>query len=162
MSDVFDLDAVSRERKAERAPFPFMFRGQQWELASLYSALDLDTIDAAQNGDLAMIRSAVTAGLGPEQAEQFGVGSLTVDEVVPLFERWTAASGSRPGESAASSGSSESTGRPSKPTSTGSTASASRRRSTAKPATPAQQDKATPGRRAKAAAVKAAIRPENF
>lgn len=138
MSDVFDLDAISRERKAERASFPFTFRGQQWQLASLYSALDLDTIDAAQNGDLSMIRSAITSGLGEDQAADFNVGSLTVDEVVPLFERWTAASGSQPGESPASSSSSGSTERPSKPTSTGSTASGSQRRSTAKKATGAK------------------------
>lgn len=137
MADVFDLDAVSRERRAERAPFEFTFRGQKWQMSSLYTALDLDTIDAAQNGDLSMIRAAITSGLG-DQAEDFKVGTLTVDEVVPLFERWTDASGSEPGESQASSGSSGSTGRPSKRISTGSTASASRRRSTAKTGTAAK------------------------
>jgi hypothetical protein len=126
--DMFDLDAVAAEQKAKRQPFPFKFRGQRRELANIYAVIDLDTIEAAQNNDLSALRKALTDGLG-EHAGEVNVGAMTVDELVPLFERWMESSGATPGESPASSTSSVSTERPSKRTSKGSTGSGSARRS---------------------------------
>lgn len=129
MADVFNLDQVSREAAAKRQPVPFVFRGREWTLRNLYTSVDLDTIEAAQEGTISAMRKALTAGLG-EQAEEFQPGTLTILELQPLFEHWSEASGSEPGEPAASSDSSASTGRPSSPTSDASTASASSTRFT--------------------------------
>lgn len=129
--DVFDLDAVSSEQRAKRQPFPFKFRGQRRELANMYAVLDLDTLEAAQNNDLAALRKSLANGLA-EQADEVNVGAMTVDELVPLFEQWMTHSAATPGESPASSDSSGSTGRPSRRTSKGSTGSVSVRRSGAR------------------------------
>lgn len=126
--DLFDLDAVSAEQKAKRQPFPFKFRGLRRELANMYAIIDLDTLEAAQNNDLAALRLALANGLG-DQADEVNVGAMTVDELVPLFQQWMTHSAATPGESPASSTSSGSTGRPSKRTSNGSTGSVSARRS---------------------------------
>lgn len=128
--EYYDLDKVADERRSKRVPFKFLFRGQKRQLANLYSCVDLDTLEAAQNSDLAALRLALTLGLGPAAAADINVGTLTLDDLVPLFEQWSARSGSTPGESPASTSSSGSTGRPSKRTSSASTGSSSAKLST--------------------------------
>lgn len=127
--DYFDLDAVAAEYRSKRVPFRFTFRGREWQLSNLFATVDLDTIESAQSSNLGALRTALTSGLGAD-ADDFKVGTLTVVELVPLFERWSVRSGSAPGESEASSDSSGNTGRPSKRTSKPSTGSSSAKRST--------------------------------
>ncbi len=80
-----------------------------------------------------------------EQAADWkNVESRPLNMMLGLFNRWMEHSQADPGESSASDDSSRSTGRPSKPTSTGSTASGSRRRSTAKKAAPKRVKAASP------------------
>ncbi len=97
VNEVFDLSRASREQRAKRKPWKFDFDGARYEMANLYSSADLNTIEAAQEGQIAALRKCLNAGLGG-QAEKLNVGELMIDELTILFEKWSEASGSEPGE----------------------------------------------------------------
>ncbi len=160
----YDLQALYAE---QAKPFRFRWADRWWQLPhpkmldfttqAAVESFDYEAI-AESDGDLniavAKVDELFTLIMGKEQgAEWAKVEVRPLQMILDLFSKWMESAGVKQGEAQASAGSSKSTGRPSRRTSKGSTASASPK--------PSRQDKATPGRRAKAADVKAAIQLGN-
>jgi hypothetical protein len=129
-----------------REPFTFEWEGQDWQLPHFG---DIDWRAAGLAGDLEALTSGgetATADVpvetlqslfryafGPEQAERWERAGQPGTAMVLLFQHWQEHAGADVGEPSASTGSSPSTGRPSKRTSPGITGSGSRTRSSARP-----------------------------
>lgn len=136
----FDLQAVYAENGVE--PFRFRWADQWWELPHLLM-LDFEVQARVEEFDPTTttkddINIFFVDVMGQEQADRWRQVTRPAPMLMAMLRQWVKHSGGTPGESAASDGSSKSTGRPSKRTSTGGTGSASRTRSTAKKATPAK------------------------
>lgn len=140
MAELFDLDAVYAETRTE--PFRFKWAGEEWELP-LFADIDwralglaneltalADTENMAEV-DVSVLRRLFEFAFGPTQAARWDKVPQNTSAMTTLFGAWQSYSGTTLGESSASTDSSASTERPSKPTSTGTTRSGSRRRSTA-------------------------------
>lgn len=122
MSEVFDLDALASETTDDEGePFPFRFGGESYELPPQFPMLALAAISAGELGDGLRIL------LGNDQWQRMLHAKATFNEKMlkALLEQYSAHVGSSLGESSASTGSSKSTGGPSKPISNGSTGSGS-------------------------------------
>ena len=124
--DEFDLDAVAAEAVA--APMKFRWQGQHWTLKHA-SKIDLRLLVKADSGDILATHEALMAAMGPEQAALFENVPQDADAMVKLFNTWTARAGTKSGESAASSISSEPTEKPSRPASQRTTRASSSRTS---------------------------------
>ncbi len=138
---VYDLQA----RYAEQAGTPFTFRwaDREWTLPHLRDVdfavqAEIESWDPQKFG-LDTINDLFAKLFGDDQAAEWAKVTRPLPFLFMLFDDWLKHCGAEPGESPASDGSSTSTKRPSKRTSSGSTASASRRRST-----PRKQTAATP------------------
>lgn len=170
----YDLQAVYAEKAK---PYWFKWQDRWWKLPHL-RMLDFEVQAEIEAFDFANLVSDDSTKdeleaakehlnelfdliMGAEQGKAWRDVERPFNMLMDMLAGWTKHSGAAEGEAPASDGSSKSTGRPSKRTSNGSTASASRKRSPAKPPTPARQDKATPAKRARAATVKDAIQREN-
>lgn len=134
VEDFDDLDAAVREVRPK--PYGFMFAGQKWVLphARALGPKALTALESLDEGastldDLANLFRLL---FGQEQAQRWNNLDPGRPEYETFFSRWMAHSGVKRGEGPASSGSSESTGGTSNPTSDASTGSASPKRSTAK------------------------------
>jgi len=139
----YDLQQVYAEKIR---PFWFRWADRWWQLPHLkmvdfevqakvesFEALAEkigDDVDAAK----AEVNALFDLLMGDAQAADWRATARPVGMLFDMLRAWVKHSGAEPGESPASDGSSKSTGRPSKRTSTGSTESASRRRSPAKKA----------------------------
>lgn len=112
---VFDLDALKFEETTE--PFKFKFGGQEFEIPTHY---DPRIFRRAGQGDLA---GALLAMIGDAQFERLDAIDQPFDErhMSALFKAWAASDLVTVGEAKASSRSSKSTRRPSKPTSSATT-----------------------------------------
>lgn len=112
----FDLDALVAER-APRKPFTFRFGGESYTLPAV---VDVRAAAALSDGDLT---TGLRYMLGAEQWERLAATEVTFDieALNALLTRYGDHVGASVGESSASTGSSKSTGRRSKPTSNGST-----------------------------------------
>jgi hypothetical protein len=127
---------TEKARELRKEPFEFEWDGRDWALPHIMDT-DLASIPAADSGDIEAVRESVALAFrysdDKSQAEAWRA-ALPVPAVAlfELFRDWHEWSGTKPGESEASSPSSKSTGRPSKRTSRGSTTSGSPRRSRAK------------------------------
>jgi hypothetical protein len=139
---VFDLQQVYAE---QAGPFRFRWADRVWELphlrmldfeVQLKVATFADSLTGVTDveGTRDRINDLFSLIMGVEQGEAWAKVQRPVNMIGQLFEQWTKHSGAAEGESSASNGSSTSTGRPSKPTSTASTTSASRRRTPVKKA----------------------------
>lgn len=130
-----DLQAMYAE--VARLPYRFRWADRWWSLPHI-ADLDYRTqVKIEQFGDdttLEAVNDLFREIFGPEQADEWDKVTQPGPFLELLFGRWVKHSGRKPGEPSASTGSSPSTGRPSKRTSTGTTGSASTRRSTAKKA----------------------------
>lgn len=115
MAEPFDLDALALEEAGE--PFRFTFGGEDFEIAAHY---DPRVFRRFAQGDLA---GALLGMLGEEQFAKLDAIDKPFDErhLQALMEQWAEHFGTTAGEASASSSSSKSTGRPSRPTSSGST-----------------------------------------
>jgi hypothetical protein len=113
-----NLDALDSEGE----PFPFEFGGEMYELPPQFD-LRVGALFADEKPF-----EALELMLGPDQWRRLLAApqTLTPNKLQALFAAWAEHSGITPGESSASTGSSGSTGRPSKPTSNGSTPRPSR------------------------------------
>lgn len=146
----YDLQKVYAEKAK---PFWFHWEDQWWTLPHL-RMLDFEVqarVSEFDFGELAEVSGdeAIEAAkakvnelfallMGPEQAAEWAEVSRPLEPLLDMIQQWSKHSGADQGESSASAGSSRSTGRPSKRTSTASTGSGSRKRSTAKKAAPAK------------------------
>jgi hypothetical protein len=131
-AEVDDLDAAYAE--VAREPYRFQWQGRQWELPHM-AELDYriqDEIENTESFDITAINKLFDRMFGADQAAAFQETRVTAPFLAMLFDRWLKHSGARPGESEASTGSSENTGGSSRPTSPASTGSGSPKRSTAK------------------------------
>lgn len=140
MADVYDLDAVYAEERGD--PFLFRWAGQDWELphfgdidwraAGLAGELE-ELADAGGQADVPIeaLQKLFDYAFGADQAARWAQVSQPSTAMVRLFGAWQKHGGAELGESSASTGSSPSTGRPSKRTSRATTASGSAKRSTA-------------------------------
>ena len=149
----YDLQRVYAEQVR---PFWFRWADRWWQLPHL-KMLDYEVqarIEAFDFGELTSddaakqkINELFDLIMGPEQGAEWRTVTRPANMILDMIRAWAKHSGTEAGEAPASSGSSASTGRPSKPTSTASTASASRKRSPAKKAAPrkAAPRKATAG-----------------
>lgn len=138
----FDLQQVYAEKKT---PFWFRWADRWWQFPHLLM-LDFEvqaqvedfhkSIDGVTDMDALRghFNDLFTLIMGAEQSAEWAQVTRPLPAVMTLLNQWLEHSGSDAGESEASAGSSKSTGRPSKRTSTGTTASGSRRRSPAKKA----------------------------
>lgn len=115
--DEFNLDALLADRQLDRPRFQFRFGGEAY---SLPPSVDLRAAAAMQAGDL---QAGLSLLLGKEQWGRLCAAEATfdTDALTGLMDAYLAYTGSTAGESSASTGSSVSTGGPSKPTSNGST-----------------------------------------
>lgn len=141
VAEIFDLDAVWAEERGE--PFPFDWEGQRWELPALgdidWRAAGLQAeMEAAADAEgmaevsVETLRKLFLFAFGEEQSARWEKVKQPAPAMLKLFTEWQKRSGATAGESPASTGSSASTGRPSRRTSTASTGSGSARRSTAR------------------------------
>jgi len=139
--EVFDLDAVYAEERGE--PFTFTWEGRRWELPAFgdidWRAAGMQAeMEAAADADgmaevgVETLQKLFRFAFGEEQADRWEKARQPAPAMVRLFSEWQKRSGAAVGESPASTGSSPSTGRPSRRTSTASTGSGSARRSTAR------------------------------
>lgn len=112
----FDLDALAAEA-AGAAPFEFTFGGETYELPGQFDMRAAAALSAGKvyEGLESLLGAAQWARM--QAAEQV----LTDTMLAALLDRYAEHTGVSLGESSASSSSSRSTGRPSKPTSNGST-----------------------------------------
>lgn len=140
-----DLEAIYAEKIR---PYWFRWEGRWWRLPHIQAldfeaqaqlfALDLaglvDKTDASDTVTEAKdkLNALFDLFMGPEQGAEWREVTRPINMLVDLIGRWGAHSGTDAGEPPASTDSSGSTERPSKPTSTGSTASGSRGRSPVK------------------------------
>ncbi|BAL87294.1 hypothetical protein AMIS_20740 [Actinoplanes missouriensis 431] len=143
----YDLQKVHTEQNPE---FWFRWADRWWMLPNIH-LLDFDThidvlsfgskfaniSDDATEADIAVLKehvSALFAKLLDEGRAGQGADFIKVKRplnvLLDLIDQWKSHSGSDEGEASASAGSSKSTGRPSKRTSTATTKSGSRTRST--------------------------------
>lgn len=137
----FDLQRLYAEKAG--TPFEFTWADQIWTLPSM-RMLDINVQERLENLDsgsasVATINELFDELMGAEQSGRWRQVVRPLGMVMDLFQAWMDHAKADLGESAASSGSSKSTGRPSKRTSNGSTASGSAKRSsprTRKTATP--------------------------
>lgn len=141
----YDLQAVYAENLK---PFWFRWGNRWWQLPHLrmldfevqarVESFQDDVTAVGDNVDQlrALVNGLFDMLLGEEQGVEWRLISRPGDAILDMIHAWMKHSGATPGESAASDGSSKSTGRPSKRTSTGTTGSGSRRRSTAKKVAP--------------------------
>lgn len=122
----FDLDAVASE--VTREPFEFTFGGETYTLSPTF---DIRIVGHLTEGE---VIEALRLTLGDEQWDQMQASEtvLTSEQFKALFDAYMKHCGIDAGEASASTGSSRSTGRPSKRTSSGSTASSSRNSSRAR------------------------------
>jgi hypothetical protein len=113
----FDLDAMLADRQLDRPRFTFRFGGESY---SLPPSIDLRAAAAMQAGDL---QTGLSVLLGKDQWARLLASDATfdTDALSALMDRYAAYTGASLGESSASTGSSGSTGGPSKVTSNGST-----------------------------------------
>ncbi|MEU7843953.1 hypothetical protein AB0B39_23670 [Micromonospora sp. NPDC049114] len=118
MTDVFDLDAYVAEHR--KVPYRFRYGGQDFALPHAQDT-DWRVMEVADQGDVEAIQTLFRRGLGPEQWERFDELPQPAGAMGELFRRWQAHSGTKPGESPASPGSSESTAGPSTRRSAGTT-----------------------------------------
>lgn len=115
----FDLDAFIAESLGE--PFVFKFGGEKFTLAP---APDMRIIAEFDGGDMTeCLRRTFGAEYDRFAAVPPEKGILTRDGLLELLKRWAMHQRASLGESSASTGSSKSTGRPSKRISNGSTRS---------------------------------------
>ncbi|GIM88751.1 hypothetical protein [Paractinoplanes toevensis] len=127
-----DLDAAYAEIR--RKPYGFVYSGQRWVLPHI-GELDRRIqaeLENAESLTFDQIDNLFRRLFGPEQAARWEQVEQPGSKIELFFQRWIAHSGVKPGEEQASSGSSGSTGKSSRPTSGATTGSASRKRSTAK------------------------------
>lgn len=128
MTDVYDVDA-ERARRTEVAggpDWPFKFGGKKWTLPR---ELPFDMIEEAEglgNTFTPEVISVVFRQLLGEQASSFPFKSMTIQDMLALFNRYQNEVSVSLGESETSPGSSGSTATRSKPTSKRPTASRSR------------------------------------
>lgn len=120
MAEPFDLDALELEDDGAK-PFQFTFGGETFTISAHY---DPRAFRRLTTGDLG---GALEQLLGAEQFARLDAIDRPFDErhLKALLEKWAEHFGTTVGEAQASSSSSNGTGRPSKPTSSGTTASAS-------------------------------------
>lgn len=131
----YDLQRLYAEKAG--VPFQFTWADQVWELPSL-RMLDIATQERFENLDTAAanvetVNTLFDEIMGVEQGARWREVVRPLPMIFDLFQAWLDHSKADLGESAASDGSSKSTGRPSKRTSNGSTASASAKPSSRKP-----------------------------
>jgi hypothetical protein len=134
---------LQRDYTTGLEPFWFRWADQWWDLPHL-KMLDFETQlqvismqdQVAEFNDVERVKAALndlfTMLMGAEQAAEFAKVDRPIQALMDMLHRWRDHSGDteeEQGESSASAGSSPSTGRPSKRTSSGSTASASPKRS---------------------------------
>lgn len=110
----FDLDAFIAEKASKAGPFEFTFGGQ--EFSTLTAQPDIRVAALYDRGD---IIGCVKAMLGDDEYDRFisQPALLTREGLFEIICRWAAHAGSSPGESSASTGSSSSTAKRSRPTS---------------------------------------------
>lgn len=130
---VYDLQA--KYAAQARKPFVFRWADRTWTLPHI-AELDYELqaqieMWDASDGSLAKINEFFVQIFGEEQAAEWAKVNKPIGMLPMLFNDWLAHSGSEPGESPASDGSSKSTGAKSRRTSTGSTTSGSPKRSSA-------------------------------
>lgn len=94
----------------------FRWKGQSWTLRHA-STIDLRVLGLASAGDLEAMRKALLTAMGAEQAKRFDEVDQDAVAMVKLFHVWTDYAGTPPGESPASSASSASTAKRSRPAS---------------------------------------------
>lgn len=137
----YDLQQVYAEAAK---PFWFRWADRWWQLPHL-RMLDFEVQAAVESFDFAELTGeGVTAEqakakvnelfdliMGEQQGQDWRKQTRPLPMLLDMLQAWMKHSGAEQGEASASGGSSRSTGRPSKRTSTGSTGSASRRRSKA-------------------------------
>jgi hypothetical protein len=117
--DVFDLDALERDERAE--PFEFTVAGQTFTFAHP-GDVDWRFTEALEQGSPVTLCKAL---MGEEQYAEFAKIALPAWKMNRLIEAWGKHNGIELGESAASSGSSVTTAARSRPTSVVSTVSGS-------------------------------------
>ena len=130
--------------EAQSEPYWFKWADRWWRLPHL-SMLDFaaqarvesfhETIADVTDVDTVTdrINTLFRLIMGEEQGTAFAHVDRPLNVLLDILHQWITHSGGEVGESEASTGSSKSTERPSKPTSTATTTSGSRKRSTAKP-----------------------------
>jgi hypothetical protein len=134
---------VDLQQKWEATAEPFWFRwGDRWWRLPHLSMLDFsvqarvesfhETIENVTDVEVVTdrVNTLFRLIMGEEQGGAFAHVDRPLNVLLDILNQWITHSGAEPGESAASTGSSTSTERPSKPTSTATTASGSRKRST--------------------------------
>ena len=146
----YDLQQVYAEKMR---PFWFRWADRWWELPHL-RMLDFEVQGQVADFDFSILATSDSDALeeaktklnqlfdllmGPELAGEWRKVPRPLEVLLDMVQRWSKHSGTDVGESSASDDSSGSTGRPSKPTSTGSTASGSRKRSPAPRKAPAKK-----------------------
>lgn len=139
----YDLQAVYAENVK---PFWFRWADRWWQLPHL-KMLDFevqarvetfqDVIAAADGVDQMRerVNELFDMLMGDVQGADWRMVPRPGNAILEMFQAWAKHSGATEGEASASDGSSRSTGRPSKRTSSGSTGSASRKRSPRKAVT---------------------------
>ena len=140
MAEIYDLDAIYAEVRAE--PFRFRWSGRDWELpnfgdidlraAGLVAQIETLADEDNKTGTIELLSKVFEYSFGEEQAALWAKTAQNVSALMKLFEAWQKHSGTSVGEPSASTGSSPSTGRPSKRTLPATTGSGSRGRSTAR------------------------------
>ncbi len=129
---VYDLQRLYVEKAG--GPFTFTWADREWVLPNILM-LDIAVQDRIENLDtsagLDVMNALFDDIMGPEQGAEWRQVVRPLPMLMDLLQAWTEHSGAKLGEAEASAGSSRSTARPSKRTSTGTTGSTSRKRSTA-------------------------------
>lgn len=128
-----DLQAAYAE--IARKPYRFYWADRWWVLphiGELDYRVQAEIENFGSEVTLERIDELFRKIFGPQQAQAWSEATQPGPFLEMLFQRWLAHSGAKPGEEQASTPSSKSTGRSSRPTSAASTTSASPKRSTAK------------------------------
>jgi len=128
MTDVYDVDA-ERARRTEAAggpDWPFKFGGKKWTLPRELPFEMIEKVEGLGNTFTPEVVSVVFRQLLGKQVSTFPFGSMSVQDMLSLFNRYQNEVSVSLGESETSPSSSGSTATPSKPTSKRPTASRSR------------------------------------
>lgn len=117
-AEVFDLDAFEGDARDRKPPFLFRFGGEDYELPGNPSILAVMDIESGR------LEAGLRKLLGPEQFARMVATDAVMDEprLTALLVRWQRHLGLAPGNSKASPGSSRTTARRSKRTSSATTA----------------------------------------
>ncbi|MGX6605667.1 hypothetical protein ACWKSP_26565 [Micromonosporaceae bacterium Da 78-11] len=123
----YDLQRIYAEKTG--GPFRFTWADQVWTMPSMLM-LDIELQERIENIDTAAtsvdtLNTLFDELMGDEQGARWREVSRPLPMLMDMFQAWTEHSKAALGESAASAGSSKSTGRPSSRTSNASTKSGS-------------------------------------